>query len=147
MNRLLVVGVLISIGLIVAIVALIRTRRLQERYAMLWLVAGVGVVVFGLWGDALDALAGLLGIAYPPSALFLLAAAFAIGVLLHTAVVLTRLSHQNQVLAQRLGMAEERLRRLEAGSPDAGVGPEEPMPRAPQVQRPPRRTRSVRAAR
>jgi hypothetical protein len=133
-TRLLVVGVVISVALIVAILGLIRTRRLQERYAILWLVAGLGVVVFGVWGDALDGLAGLLGIAYGPSALFLLAAAFAIGVLLHTAVVLTRLSNQNQTLAQRLALAEERLRRLEAKTRD-GEDPshEEVLPRAPRI--------------
>jgi len=113
MTRLLIVGVITSAGLFVAIIALIRTRRLQERYAILWLLAALGVVIFGLWERALVALADLFGIAYPPSALFLVAALFAVAVLLHTAVVLTRLSSQNQTLAQRLAMMEERLRRLE----------------------------------
>lgn len=146
MTRLLIVGVVFSVALIVAVLALIRTRRLQERYAILWLAAGIGVVVFGVWGDALDGLAGLLGIAYGPSALFLVAAAFAIGVLLHTAVVLTRLSNQNQTLAQRLALAEERLRRLEAKTRD-GEDPshEEVLPRAPQVVSG-RRRRLVRAS-
>lgn len=135
MTRLVVVGVVISVAMIVAILALIRTRRLQERYAILWLAAGIGVVVFGLWSDALDGLAGLLGIAYGPSALFLVVAAFAVGVLLHTAVVLTRLSNQNQTLAQRLALAEERLRRLEAGAARDGEQPshEQVLPRAPRV--------------
>lgn len=138
MTRLLLVGVIVSVGLIVAILALIRTRRLQERYAILWLLAGLVLVVFGLWPDALDALAGALGIAYGPSALFLLAAGFAVGVLLHTAVVLTRLSNQNQTLAQRLAMAEERLRGLEAAARDDDAEeavPHADLPPAPQLAR------------
>lgn len=114
MTRIVVVGVVTSAALIVAILALIRTRRLQERYAILWLLAASGVVVFGLWVDALKFLADMLGIAYPPSALFFITAVFAVAVLLHTAVVITRLSSQNQTLAQRLAMTEERLRRIEA---------------------------------
>ncbi len=114
MTRLVVVGVITSAALIVAILALIRTRRLQERYAILWLLAATGVVIFGLWTTALEVLASVLGIAYPPSALFFVTAVFAVAVLLHTAVVVTRLSSQNQTLAQRLAMAEERIRRLEA---------------------------------
>ncbi len=119
MTRIVVVGVITSASLIVALLALIRTRRLQERYAILWLLAATGVVVFGLWTDALELLADALGIAYPPSALFFITAVFAVAVLLHTAVVITRLSSQNQTLAQRLAMTEERLRRLEALAADA----------------------------
>ena len=81
MTRLIIVGVITSAALIIAILALIRTRRLQERYAILWLIAASGVVVFGLWTAALEGLADALGIAYPPNALFLLGALFAIGVL------------------------------------------------------------------
>lgn len=114
MTRIVVVGVITSAAMIVALLALIRARRLQERYAILWLMAAVGVVIFGLWNDALELLADVLGIAYPPSALFFITAVFAVAVLLHTAVVITRLSNQNQALAQRLAMTEERLRRLEA---------------------------------
>lgn len=143
MTRLLIVGVITSAALIIAILALIRTRKLQERYAILWLIAASGVVVFGLWTAALEGLAKALGIAYPPNALFLLGALFAIGVLLHTAVVITRLSNQTQTLAQRLAMAEERLRQLEQrvgpdaledpGGEDASV--EKVLRGAPQVTR------------
>lgn len=124
MTRIVIVGVITSASMIVALLALIRARRLQERYAILWLVAALGVVVFGLWTDALELLADVLGIAYPPSALFFISAVFAVAVLLHTAVVITRLSSQNQTLAQRLAMTEERVRRLEAlaaGRPEETV--------------------------
>ncbi len=121
MTRIVVVGVITSAAMIVALLALIRARRLQERYAILWLLAAVGVVIFGLWNDALELLADVLGIAYPPSALFFITAVFAVAVLLHTAVVITRLSNQNQTLAQRLAMTEERLRRLEAIAAEQAV--------------------------
>jgi hypothetical protein len=136
MTRIVIVGVITSGALIVAILALIRARHLQERYAILWLLAASGVVVFGLWTDALELLADMLGIAYPPSALFFITAVFAVAVLLHTAVVITRLSSQNQTLAQRLAMAEERLRRLESafaereGEADASPEPDEGFPRS-----------------
>ena len=128
MTRLVLVGVITSAGLIVAILALIRARRLQERYAILWLIAACGVVVFGLWADALEILAEVLGVAYPPSALFFITAVFAVAVLLHTAVVITRLSSQNQTLAQRLAMTEERLRQVEAAVARNGeAAPETPV--------------------
>ena len=91
------------------------------------------MVIFGLWTDALELLADALGIAYPPSALFFITAVFAVAVLLHTAVVITRLSSQNQTLAQRLAMTEERLRRLEAAVDAAGGGERDGPSRAPAL--------------
>ena len=121
MTRIVLVGVLTSIAAIVGILVLIRTRRLQERFAILWLLAAAGIVILGLWTDALGVLADVMGIAYPPSALFLIVSAFVLIVLLHSAVVLSRLSGQSQTLAQRLAMLEERMHRLEGGEEPAAA--------------------------
>jgi hypothetical protein len=117
-------GVILSVLLIGAILALIRTRRLQERYALLWLGAAVGVVVFGLWDTGLGFVARLFGIAYPPSALFLIVSLFLVAVIMHAVITISRLSTHVQTLAQRLALLDERLRTLEregegAGDPDA----------------------------
>jgi hypothetical protein len=95
--------------LLVIILELIRSRRLQERYAFLWLATAVTMLVLALWRDALDELADVAGIAYPPSALFVLAALFILAVLLHYSTVISRLSDQNKILAQRLALLESRL--------------------------------------
>src|SRR5206468_609540 len=53
-TRIVLVGVLTSIGAIVGILVLIRTRRLQERVAILSLLAAAGIVILGLWTEAED---------------------------------------------------------------------------------------------
>jgi hypothetical protein len=95
--------------LLLIIFELMRTRRLQERYALLWLLTGIVVLVFAVWRGALGLLANLVGIAYPPSALFVLAALFILVVLLHYSTVISRLSEQNIKLAQRLALLENEL--------------------------------------
>jgi hypothetical protein len=124
------IGVITSIVFLAAIAVLIRGRRLQERFALLWIVTAMGVVVLGVWTDGLELLADLVGIDYAPSALFLLVSGFVVLVLLHTAIVLSRLSDQNQTLAQRVATLDERLRRLEAGTTEADAPT--PVLRAPQ---------------
>ena len=132
MTRIVLVGVVTSIAFIGVILALIRTRRLQERLAILWILTALGVVVLGLWTDGLDRLSGAVGIAYPPSALFLIVSGFVVLVLLHTAVILSRLSSQNQALAQRIATLDERLRRLErAAAGEEGAEAEQALRRAP----------------
>jgi hypothetical protein len=86
-----------------------RSRRLQERYALLWLLTGLVVFVLAVWRGLLGWAADVSGIAYPPSALFVLASFFITVVLLHYSTVISKLSEQNTILAQRLALLESRL--------------------------------------
>jgi hypothetical protein len=98
-----------AVLLLFVIFELIRSRRLQERYAMLWLLTGIVLLVLGLWRGLLSTIADAVGIAYPPSALFVLAAFFILLLLLHYSTVISALSDQNRILAQRLALLEARL--------------------------------------
>ena len=109
-SRLTLVAALAVLLVLGAIIELIRRHRLQERYALLWIVTGSVMLVLALWRGALHTFAELVGIAYPPSALFMVAGLFVFVVLLHYSTVLSRLSEQNKTLAQRLALLEERLR-------------------------------------
>lgn len=104
--RVSVVASLIALVLLVIILELIRSRRLQERYAVLWLITAVTMLVLAIWRDGLAQIADLVGIAYPPSALFVLVSLFILAVLLHYSTVISRLSDQNRILAQRLALLE-----------------------------------------
>jgi hypothetical protein len=81
--RVSVVAALAALVLLVIILELIRSRRLQERYAVLWLITAVTMLVLAVWREGLAKIADLAGIAYPPSALFVLVSLFILAVLLH----------------------------------------------------------------
>jgi hypothetical protein len=99
-----------AILLLALIFELIRSRRLQERYALLWLATGLVILFFSLWRAALGRFADLVGIAYPPSALFIVASLFILIVLLHYSTVISELSERNLALAQRLALLEQQLK-------------------------------------
>jgi len=103
-----------SILLLLVVFELIRSRRLQERYALLWVMTGVVLLIFALWRDGLNVLARTVGIAYPPSALFLLAAMFILVVLLHYSTAISELSERNLTLAQRIALLEQKLKEAES---------------------------------
>ena len=98
------------------VLELVRRKHLMERYAILWLFSGVALLVLALWGGLLEQVAEVLGVAYPPNALFLIAFGFVLFLLLHFSLAVSRLSDQSKVLAQRLALLEERVERVE--SPD-----------------------------
>ncbi|MDQ5819827.1 MAG: DUF2304 domain-containing protein [Actinomycetota bacterium] len=101
-----------SLLLLIVVFELIRSRRLRERYALLWLLTGLVLLALSLWRSGLNTIAGWFGVTgYPPAVLFAVGSLFIILVLLHYSTVISRLSDQNTILAQRLALLEERLGR------------------------------------
>jgi hypothetical protein len=106
-----IAGAVASFTLVVVVLELIRRHRLQERYALLWLVTGTLLTALSAWRDGLNTIAGWLGVrSYPPAVLFAVAILFIIAVLLHYSTVISRLSGQNVLLAQKLALLEQELR-------------------------------------
>ena len=105
-----IVGAIASVVLLGVIIELIRSRRLRERYALLWLLTGLVLLVLSLWREGLNTIAGWAGVTgYPPAVLFALGLLFVIVVLLHYSTVISRLSDQNTILAQKLALLEAEL--------------------------------------
>ena len=112
-TRLQIVAITAAAALLVILLELVRQRRLLERYALLWLFSAIVLLALSVWTGLLEAVADLIGIAYPPNALFLIAFGFVMVLLLHFSLAVSRLSDQTTVLAQRQALLEERLRRYE----------------------------------
>lgn len=102
-----IAGAIASVALIAVVLGLIRSRRLRERYALLWLLTGAALLVLSVWRDGLNTIADWAGVTgYPPAVLFALGLLFVIVVLLHYSTVISRLSDQNTILAQRVALLE-----------------------------------------
>jgi hypothetical protein len=109
--RVSIAAALASVLLLLVVFELIRSRRLRERYALLWLLTGVVLLVLSIWRGGLNTIAGWFGISgYPPAILFAVGILFILLVLLHYSTVISRLSDQSTILAQRLALLEERFR-------------------------------------
>src|SRR5918999_4316821 len=99
-----------SILLILVVFELIRSRRLRERYALLWLATGIVLLALSVWRDGLNTIAGWFGVTgYPPAVLFAVGTLFIILVLLHYSTVISKLADQNAILAQRVALLEAEL--------------------------------------
>ena len=100
-----------SVLLFVFIVELIRRRKLQERYSLMWLGIALAMIVFSISRRLLEYVAQAVGIFYPPAALFLLGLLFVIALLLHYSTVISKLADENRTLAQKLAILENKLDR------------------------------------
>jgi hypothetical protein len=115
-NRLQIVAIAITTGLLIFVFELIRRRKLMERYSLLWLLAALVLLILAIFDDLLANFATAIGIATPSNALFAAAIGFLVLLVLHFSTTISRLTDESKVLAQRVALAEERLHRLD-GSP------------------------------
>lgn len=126
--KLSLIATAVSLALVVVVFELIRSRRLRERYALLWLFTGVVLIVLSAWRGGLNTIAGWLGVrGYPPAVLFAVGLLFVILVLLHYSTVISRLSDQNVILAQRLALLEARFRERDGRAYDDRQPPVAPL--------------------
>jgi hypothetical protein len=113
-----VAGAIASIVLLAVVFELIRSRRLRERYALLWLLTGLVLLVLSLWRGGLNTIAGWVGVTgYPPAIFLAIGLLFTIVVLLHYSTVISKLGDQNTTLAQRLALLENALRERDEREP------------------------------
>ena len=118
--RIQLVAVTGSLVLLVVVFELVRRKQLLERYALLWLFSALVLLILASWRGLLSSVADAIGVFYPPSALFAVAFAFVLLLLLHFSLAVSRLTDQSKVLAQRVAMLEQRQREQEQ-APAAAV--------------------------
>jgi hypothetical protein len=123
--RLQIVSIAATLGLFAIVFELVRRRRLMERYALLWLFSTAVLLGLAVWKNLLEQVAVAIGIFYAPSALFVVAFGFILVLLLHFSLVISRLADQNKVLAQRVGLLQQRIELLESGRPEGAADEDE----------------------
>ena len=107
--RVQIIAIVCSIALIIFIIESVRRGRLREKYSLIWLFAGVVMLVFSIWRDLLDTIAQLIGVAYAPSVLFLTAMFFGILLLIHFSITISSLTDTVKTLTQEIGLLRNEL--------------------------------------
>lgn len=102
--RIQALGLTASIALFFFIILLIKRRKLKEEYALLWLATTVFFSGLSIFKGSLDLIGSALGIYYAPAAVLLLLIGCIILILIHYSTVISKLSEQNQKLAQEIAL-------------------------------------------
>jgi hypothetical protein len=89
-----------SLLILAGIVELLRRRQLGEKYAVLWLVVGVLLLIFTAFPGLLTGLSDALGVAVPTNLMFFVGILFLVGVVLHLSWEVSRLENETRKLAE-----------------------------------------------
>lgn len=115
------------------VLELVRSRRLREDYALMWLIAFAVLFLLSsvLRETLLESIARFMDIVYPPAALFVIGFGMMLLIVLQISIVITRLARQNQQAAQHIALLKARVRELEKHLHIIEPPPLKPSPESP----------------
>ena len=112
--------VLLVLTVLIFVINLVRTRKLREEFALLWLLTATILVVAPLAVDWLDVLARLVGVEYSPALIFTIAFVCFLFIFFQFSITISRFSDQIKDLAQELALLAKQVEKLEAERADLG---------------------------
>jgi hypothetical protein len=95
-----IVAAVLAIFFMLMILELIRRDRLQERYSVIWFVAGLGMLAGAAFPGLLEVFANLMGVRNTNVALFSIVLLLLLGLALNFSVIMSRQAAQITRLAQ-----------------------------------------------
>lgn len=96
----------IAFGLAVTILYLVRRDHIYIRQGFFWILVAAITMLFGIYPETIDVLGGLLGVAYPPTLLFLAAIVVLLMKALLGDIALTKVRRDLRRLNQRIALLE-----------------------------------------
>ncbi|MGG7463937.1 DUF2304 domain-containing protein [Plantibacter sp. YIM 135347] len=105
-----IVGALLTLGVVIE---MLRRRKLRERHAVWWMVAGLLALIIGVFPGVLAWAATLVGITLPTNLVFFVSLFILFLVSIQHSVELTTLEQKTQTLAERAALQDMRIGDLE----------------------------------
>ena len=106
-----ILAILMAVVLLIAVLLLLRSYVLPEKYAVLWLVASVAAIILSAWPGLLDAVSNFFGIGQPINLLFVGAFFVMFLLLMQITLELARTRDELRRVVQRLALDVEKASR------------------------------------
>ncbi|MFN8162592.1 MAG: DUF2304 domain-containing protein [Solirubrobacterales bacterium] len=103
-----ILAAIIAVAFMLLILELIRRNRLQERYSVIWFVAGLGMLAGAAFPGLLKLVADAMGVRDTNVALFSVVLLLLLGLALNFSVIMSRQAAQITRLAQERALEKAR---------------------------------------
>jgi hypothetical protein len=122
-DRIQTLAIVVAVLFLVAVLELVRRRRLVEEYAYLWIVVAVGLLAISIWRELLHEAARRLGVYDPPNVLLIALTGAVLVALLGVSVVLSRHRRQIDRLIEEAAILDAEVRDMRARRDEERSGP------------------------
>lgn len=96
-----------AIVLLIAVILLLRSYVLPEKYAVLWILASIVAIVLSAWPGLLDAVSNFFGIAQPINLLFVGGFFVVLLILMQVSLELARTRDELRKVVQKVALEQE----------------------------------------
>ena len=107
----------IAVAAIVAILYignLVRVRRLELKYALIWFLVGILLLIFDLFPGLLPIMSTALGITLPINMLTFLGLVFVLMIIFSQTIAISNLTRKSKRLTQEVGLLYKKVEDLES---------------------------------
>ncbi|NKY09934.1 DUF2304 domain-containing protein [Cellulomonas hominis] len=105
-----VLALVLGLLTVVVLVQLLRSRRIREKYAAIWLVLALGICILAAFPDLAFWLATLVGVQTPVNLLFAVAAVVLLAVCLQLSGEVSSLEEKTRTLAEEVALLRQETR-------------------------------------
>lgn len=125
----LLMGSVVVVAILFFVFEMLRRQKLREKYAVLWIIIGLGTLLLAAFPALLEWASGLLGIQVPANLLFITTLVLLVGVCLHLSREQSQAEDEVRILCEEVALLKVEFaalsRTVDAG-PAAGNGSETP---------------------
>lgn len=107
-------GTTLALIILAVVLRMLIKRSLREKYAAMWIIIALAVLILGVFPQLLTTLTDLLGVQLPSNLLFALAIVLLLGVALHLSWELSRAEDEIRRLAEEAAIANTAVAQLES---------------------------------
>ncbi|KNH17142.1 hypothetical protein ACU18_11180 [Arthrobacter sp. ZBG10] len=121
----LLMGSIVVLAILFFVFEMLRRQKLREKYAILWIVVGIGTLLLSAFPSLLEKASGLLGIQVPANLLFIMTLVLLVGVCLHLSREQSQAEDEVRILCEEVAILKSELKvlqhRFESGTRNAGA--------------------------
>lgn len=107
-----ILGIVAALATLVVVIEMMRRKRMRERHAIWWLLAGVLALLIGIFPGILDWAAELVGVGAPVNLVFFVSIAVLFLVCIQHSSELTTLEDKTRTLAEEVVLLRLRINDL-----------------------------------
>lgn len=111
-DRIVWIVAIVDLIAIIYIANLVRIKRLELKYALIWFLVGILLLIFDLSPNLLYNLTRALGISLPINMLFFLGFGFVLMIIFTQTIVISNLTRKAKRLTQEVGLLNKRIDNL-----------------------------------
>jgi hypothetical protein len=102
-----ILGIAMAVALLFAVILLVRSYVLPEKYAVIWIVASVAAIVLSAWPELLDAVSRFFGISQSINLLFVGGFFVVLLLLMQVSLELAKTRDELRRVVQRVALDQE----------------------------------------